>query len=324
MKPRTRSPAISTPSRSAASARPPALKYVVDAERAAQRLDNFLLRELKGVPRQLVYRLLRTGRVRCNRRRARPDQRLRAGDEISLPRPRMGERPAGSLRSPRLAPVAYEDGDYLVFDKPAGLAVHGGSGLSHGLIEAARQVRKQPSLELVHRLDKETSGLLVVAKTRRGLLHLAAQLREGGVAKEYRALVCGRWSGEHARIALPLRKVPAAAGGRRSVVADDGGRAETACRLLRQHPAGADLSLRLLTGKTHQARVHLASVGHPIIGDERYGSRERNRELARRGCRGLMLHAAKLRFTLPGGERLTLESPAPERFARAGAALARE
>ena len=118
--------------------------------------------------------------------------------------------------------------------------------------------------------------------------------------------------------------MPAAAGGRRSVVAEDGGRAETSCRLLRQHAAGADLALRLVTGKTHQARVHLASVGHPIIGDARYGSRERNQELARRGCRGLMLHAAKLRFTLPGGERLALVSPAPERFARAGAALARE
>lgn len=305
----------------ASGAQPGTMRLEVQPEHADQRIDNYLLRELKGAPRQLVYRLLRTGKVRCNRKRARAGQRLQAGDIISLPALRLGERRPLEFKNPRELPVAYEDGDYLIFDKPAGLAVHGGSGMSYGLIEAARHLRGEQSLELVHRLDKDTSGLLVVAKSRRGLRHAAALLREGKVEKIYRALVWGRWSGEHARINLPLRQTPAQQGGKRSVVADDGARAETSCRCLRQYAAGAELTLKLVTGKTHQARAHLAAVDHPIVGDDRYGDRERNRVLARRGCRGLMLHAARLGLELPGGEKLMLDSQVPERFERGREAL---
>lgn len=313
-----------------ASARPKAgggpRARTLEAAAGGQRLDNFLLRELKGVPRMLVYRLLRKGRIRLNGARAAPGAKLEAGDVVSVPPLRTGERAAGPIRGEiRLPDAVLDDSDLLVFDKPAGLAVHGGSGLGHGLIEAARQELGEPGLELAHRLDRETSGLVVLARTRAALRSFHEQLREGKVRKSYRALVLGRWSEANSRIELPLRKVPAARGSRRSVVDEGGARSETRCSCERQLAAGAALRLALVTGKTHQARVHLAEVGNPILGDPRYGDRKANAAARRAGCRGLMLHAHGLSFRHPGtGKRVDLKSPLPDRFASARKWLARK
>ena len=290
---------------------------VVDAF-TGQRLDNYLIRELKGVPRQLIYRLLRKGRIKLNGKKAAPSTKLASGDVLAIPPLRTGERAKEPLRNPILPESIHEDKDFIIFDKPAGYAVHGGSGLSHGVIEAARQEIGDERLELAHRLDKDTSGLLVVAKSRRGLRSFHAQLREGSVRKTYHAIVLGAWSKDNSVIDLPLRKIPASKGSRRSVVSDDGARSVTRCECVVQLDKGAVLTVELVTGKTHQARVHLAEVGNPILGDTRYGDRDANASARRGGCRGLMLHAHSLEFRLPGeGGYISLTSEIPDRFATA-------
>lgn len=296
-----------------------ARELVVEADLAGQRLDNFLLRELKGVPRQLLYRLVRTGKVRLNGARAKPSAKLKGADRIHVPAIRTGAGAAlGREPAAALPPVVFEDEGLLVIDKPAGLPVHGGSGLSHGLIEQARAAAGNPRLELAHRLDKDTSGLLILAKRRSYLRTVHALLRTGGVTKTYVALVFGSWAGGRRVIDAPLRKVEAARGGRRSVVdAREGRRARTRCWKIAAFASGAEVGIDLVTGKTHQARVHLAGVGHPIVGDGRYGSRELNALARKAGCRGLMLHASELQLQLPQTGRLRLASAVPERFAAA-------
>lgn len=273
-----------------------------------QRLDNFLLRELKGVPRSRVYRLLRRGEVRVNGGRAKPDYRLAASDVVRLPPVRetaAGE--AGPARVPdslqalvRDAQI-HEDERILVFNKPAGLAVHGGSGLSFGLIEALRALRPDEPLELAHRLDRDTSGCLLVARTRVALRELHALLREGQVEKHYTALVAGRWQLGRKKIDAPvlthLRQ-----GGERMVRVHAEGKTAISIFAPREHyrDLASLMDVEIHTGRTHQIRVHAVFAGHPVAGDEKYGEREFNTRLREFGLRRMFLHSSAISFRWPG------------------------
>ena len=287
----------------------------IDATRAGQRLDNFLIGQLKGVPRSRIYRILRTGEVRVNGGRVRPARRLEAGDVVRVPPVREGrERPA-QVSTDKFAWLAeriiYEDEDLLAIDKPAGFAVHAGSGVPLGVIEAMRALRSAaPMLELVHRLDRATSGCLLLAKRRPALLGLHAQLRTGGIEKRYLALVQGVWRGRARRVELGLERNRLHAG-ERMVAVTEAGRNAVSRFIPRQRFAHATLiEIELLTGRTHQARVHAAHIGHPIAGDQKYGDRDFNRALRVYGLKRLFLHAAELRFTHPtGGSTIAIEAP---------------
>ena len=295
---------------SKAAGRPKATWLEVGEEAAAQRIDNFLLRHLKGVPKSHVYQVLRSGQVRVNSGRVKPDYRLQAGDRVRLPPVRIAARPPAAR--PAELPVIYEDPGLLVVDKPSGVAVHGGSGLSYGAIESLRAARPGAKfLELVHRLDRDTSGLLMIAKKRSVLVELHRMLREGEVEKIYTVLAAGRYAGEK-EIRAALHKYVTAAGERRVAVREDGMAAATNVKVLKATSAFSLLEVRLLTGRTHQIRVHLAHAGHPVLGDDKYGDFALNRELAKQGVTRLFLHAASLAFAHPGtGGRLRLKSPLP-------------
>ena len=293
---------------SKAASRPKVRWVEVGEESAAQRIDNFLLRELKGVPKSHVYRVLRSGEVRVNSGRVKPDYRLRAGDRVRLPPIRMSEKPAAKAL-PTEFPVVFEDAAILVVDKPAGVAVHGGSGVSFGVIESLRAARPQAKLlELAHRLDRDTSGLLIVAKKRLALVELHRMLREGEVHKIYLAAVKGSFGRKTAELRESLHKHVTASGERRVSVNQAGVSAITRVKRLKASAQFSLLEVELLTGRTHQIRVHLAHAGHPIIGDDKYGDFALNRQLKTR----LMLHAARLAFRHPiGGEPMKLEAPLP-------------
>lgn len=290
--------------------------HEVEAEAAGQRVDNYLTKRLKGVPKSHIYRILRNGEVRINSRRIKPEYRVQAGDRLRLP-PVRTARPAGAparLPSSRLqAHVIYEDDSLLVIDKPAGTAVHGGSGISRGVIEQLRLERPEARyLELVHRLDRETSGVLMLAKKRSALTELHRQLREGRVRKLYTALVKGRWRDDKRSVKLPLNKYVLASGERRVSVGSDGVEAHTVFRLRRNWSAYSLLEAELKTGRTHQIRVHLAHLGHPIAGDDKYGDFPLNKELARQGLKRMFLHAFKAIIVHPAtGAALELEAPLP-------------
>lgn len=285
-----------------------------------QRLDNFLVRILKGVPRTHIYRLLRRGEVRVNSRRARPDQRVAAGDRIRLPPVRRdipGEERRARPASPGLqallaAAVIHEDADLIVLNKPAGVAVHGGGGTSHGVIEALRAARPEHAeLDLVHRLDRDTSGCLIVAKRRAALRDLHAQLREGRVEKRYLALVCGKWDLGRKRIELPLATGERRSGERHVAVRSHGERAVSTFRPVQFFGTVATLmEVEIGTGKTHQIRVHAAHAGHPVAGDDKYGNRERNAAMRAYGLNRMFLHAASIGVTRPG-TREPLQVSAP-------------
>ena len=268
----------------------------VDAEHAGQRLDNFLAAQFRNVPRARLYRSVRTGEVRVNKGRVRQDYRLEEGDVVRLP-PLGGARPAAPDGAPSPAlgdtlrrAVLFEDDDLLVIDKPSGLAVHGGSGRSLGLIEAMRALRpRQGFLELVHRLDRETSGCLLLAKRRRALVSLHEALREGRVDKRYRTLLRGRWRGGGRRVDRALER---GRGADRRVRVDAGGReSSTAFTPLAVCDRASFMEARPHTGRTHQIRVHAAALGMPVAGDERYGDRAFNASLKSLGLRRLFLHA---------------------------------
>ncbi|RMD80576.1 MAG: RluA family pseudouridine synthase [Gammaproteobacteria bacterium] len=289
----------------------------VDPARAGQRIDNYLLGRLKGVPRSRVYRLLRRGEVRVNGRRAAPSYRLQAGDELRLPPVRTAEGGPVPPPAPRLlerlaAAVLYEDREVLVVNKPAGVPVHGGSGLAHGVIDALRLLRPGEALELAHRLDRDTSGCLVVARRRSALRALHRALREGEVDKTYLALVRGGW-GRAEEVRAPLLKNVLRSGERVVRVDRAGKEARTLFRPLRRYPLGpwgaTLVEARPLTGRTHQIRVHARHAGHPIAGDPRYGDPAFDRALAPLGLRRLFLHAARVAFTLPSGRRVAVEAP---------------
>ena len=290
----------------------------VGEDEAGQRIDNFLVARLKGVPKSRVYRILRKGEVRVNKGRVKPEYRLRAGDSVRIPPLRLADRapsaaPGAALRERLAAGILYESEDLLVADKPAGLAVHGGSGVDLGMIEALRAMRPEQSLELVHRLDRGTSGCLLVAKKRSALRDLQAQLREHRVEKVYLALVDGQWPKGLAEMDAPLEKRTAADGGKIVRPHKEGKRALTRFRALRRWPDMTLLEVTLETGRTHQIRVHCQLAGHPLLGDDKYGRDDRNRALRQRGLKRLFLHAHRLCFNLPGGgDRLCVESPLPQ------------
>jgi 23S rRNA pseudouridine955/2504/2580 synthase len=303
----------------------------VGEESAGQRIDNFLLRVLKGVPKSHVYRILRSGEVRLNRGRVGPDARLALGDVVRIPPLRMSKpaRPR-TVAARRFRPeVLYEDDAIIAVDKPAGLAVHGGSGIALGLIEQLRAARPEARfLELVHRLDRDTSGVLLVAKKRAALVDLHAQLRDGAMDKRYLVLVRGPWRDAVRRVDVPLHKFVTREGERRVRIDEGGQRAITIFRRLERWPRHAPpvalLEAELRTGRTHQIRVHLAHLGHALAGDDKYGDFEWNRKLAREGLKRMFLHAQRLTFrhSTHGGE-MTVESPVPAELARIVAALGR-
>ena len=295
---------------SKAAGRPKATWLEVGEEAAAQRIDNFLLRHLKGVPKSHVYQVLRSGQVRVNSGRVKPDYRLQAGDKVRLPPVRIALRP--STAKPAEFPIVFEDPALLVVDKPSGVAVHGGSGVSFGVIESLRASRPQAKLlELAHRIDRDTSGLLLVAKTRPALVELHRMLREGRVMKVYMVVTAGAYRGPR-EIRESLHKYVTASGERRVAVKEGGMTAATQVKRVKSGPGFSLLEVRLLTGRTHQIRVHLAHTGHPVLGDDKYGDFALNRELAKDGVKRLFLHAASLAFHHPlTGEAVRLKSPLP-------------
>ena len=288
----------------------------VQDDRAGQRLDNFLLGQLKGAPKSLIYKVVRSGQVRVNGGRAKPERRLEAGDEVRIPPVRLaasepGTAPSGVLRDLLAGSVVFEDARLLAVNKPSGVASHGGSGIAHGVIETMRALRPGESLELVHRLDRDTSGLLVLAKKRSALAELQALLREehagpGGIDKRYLALLAGRMPDGTMTVDAPLH-VAMRQGGERhvQVVAPSspaGKPSVSHFRLLERRGGQSYCEVRIETGRTHQIRVHAAHLGHPVAGDDRYGDAEANLRLRERsGLRRLFLHAASLAFALDGG-----------------------
>ncbi|TXI74783.1 MAG: RluA family pseudouridine synthase [Limnohabitans sp.] len=299
----------------------PAVKWlVVDEESAGQRLDNFLMRHLKGVPKTHVYRIIRSGEVRINKGRCSADSRVEAGDEIRVPPVRISDKVLEKAARPAPArefPPLLEDEYLLAIDKPAGVAVHGGSGVSFGVIEQLRQARPQARLlELVHRLDRETSGILLVAKKRSALKHLQDQFRERETGKTYLALVQGEWPARLKVIDQPLHKYLLPDGERRVKVttADDpdGMRSITLVKVAQRLQGCTLLEVTIKTGRTHQIRVHLASNGHPIAGDDKYGDFEWNKALHKQGLKRMFLHAWRLQFNHPAsGERVALQAELP-------------
>ena len=290
----------------------------VDESSQDQRIDNYLQKILKGVPKSHIYRILRSGEVRVNSRRVQASYRLQDGDKVRLPpirtsRPaRTGPAASGPLFS---GPVLLEDEDLLIVDKPSGVAVHGGSGISSGVIEQLRIARPGLRfLELVHRLDRATSGVLILAKKRTALTGLHAQLREGAVRKHYLALVLGEWKDAKRNVKAALHKYVSASGERRVVVDDEGQQAHTVFRLIRNLPGYSLLDAELKTGRTHQIRVHLAHLGYPIAGDDKYGDFDANKRLAKLGLKRMFLHAASLEFNHPRSAQVVrIEAPlAPE------------
>lgn len=304
----------------------------VDEDSIGQRLDNFLIRHLKGVPKTHVYRIIRSGEVRINKGRCAADTRLQSGDVVRVPPVRVSEkaRQKDEQGAPaREFPVLFEDEYLMALDKPAGVAVHGGSGISFGVIEQLRQARPQAKfLELVHRLDRETSGILLVAKRRSALTHLQDQFRERETGKTYLALVSGTWPAGKKVIDIPLRKYLLPDGERRvrTTTADDPDamRALTLVKVRSLHsarpmqglPAMSLLEVTIKTGRTHQIRVHLASQGCGIVGDDKYGNFDLNKRLPKQGLKRMFLHAWRLQFNHPvTGQRLQICADLPSELA---------
>ena len=291
-------------------------RYLVAEDAHGQRIDNYLLRLLKGVPKSHIYRILRSGEVRINSGRIGADYRLKTGDLLRVPPVRIAERPARStppFNAGLEQAVIFEDEHLLVLDKPSGMAVHGGSGVSFGVIEQLRSQRPHARfLELVHRLDRDTSGLLLLAKKRVALTGLHEQLREGRVNKHYLALVNGLWKNHKQIVRLGLRKYVLASGERRVSVDPEGQSAHTIFELQQTWTGYSLLRAELKTGRTHQIRVHLAHLGFPITGDDKYGDFELNRRVAKLGLKRMFLHAHRMVFRHPAnGDVVALEAPMP-------------
>lgn len=293
----------------------PPLRLTVAPDRAGQRLDNWLFTQLKGVPKSLVYRLLREGRIRIDGSRAKPERKLDGGESVYVPPIRRAT--PGTPPAPRpegldwlAGRIAHEDAALLVLDKPAGLAAHGGSGISLGAIEALRAWRQQPGLELVHRLDRDTSGLLMVAKTRAALRELQTLIRDGQLDKRYYAVMAGQTARQRFDVQAPLETHERRGGERVVRVSSAGKPALTGFRVLERYAEATLVEATLHTGRTHQIRVHARHVGHPLVGDDKYGDPAVNAALAARGLDRLCLHAALLRFRLDG-KTYSLNSPLP-------------
>jgi len=315
---------------SAANSGAPGVRHVtIDAHHSGQRLDNFLMAQFRGAPRSLIYRILRKGEVRVNKGRASASQRLKTGDVVRLPPLRMAaDHPRPKIPTAWIEQlenaIIHEDDCLLVINKPPGLAVHGGSGVPFGVIDILRASRgKAAMLELAHRLDRDTSGCLLLAKSREVLLNLQAQMKSEGTAdKRYRAVVKGRFKRGKGRdgevlVDAPLRK-NTLKGGERMVLIDPNGKpAQTVFRLLEARDSASLVEAQLLTGRTHQVRVHASHLGHPIVGDNKYGDAPLNREIRKpaggKGFSGMALHAASLRIAHPiSGVIQTYKAPLPE------------
>jgi len=287
----------------------------IGPERDGQRVDNALMTMLKGVPRSLVYRILRTGQVRINGKRAKPETRLALGDMLRIPPVRVAEREEGGAPSGMVKSVAdaviFEDKHFLVIDKPVGIAAHGGSGVSHGAIELLRAARPNEHLELVHRLDRDTSGVLVLAKSRSGLTGLQALIRENQVTKQYLCLMTGTPRKAKFDVNAPLLK-SVMHGGERLVRVDDAGKPSlTYFKELEQYPNARLMQATLGTGRTHQIRVHAQYAGHPLAGDPKYGDEAANKRFRAMGLKRMFLHAARMSFDLDG-RNYDFSSPLPD------------
>jgi 23S rRNA pseudouridine955/2504/2580 synthase len=287
----------------------------ITADEAGQRIDNFLARHLKGVPKSYLYRILRRGEVRVNSGRIQAKYKLCAGDRVRIPPVRVAANNASVIR-PGVGMglegrILFENNVCLVVNKPAGIAVHGGSGLSYGVIEALRAARPGAAyLELAHRLDRETSGCLVIAKRRSFLRAFHEQLRQGEVDKHYLALVAGRWQGGKRTVDAPLRKNQLRGGERMVTVDSEGKQAMTVFRPITRFAEATLVDVELKTGRTHQIRVHAAYIGHPLAGDAKYGDAAFNRQMRDLGLKRLMLHAHLIEFSLPlAADRITLSAP---------------
>lgn len=290
----------------------------VDESGEGQRIDNFLLRHLKGVPRTMIYRLLRKGEVRVNKGRAKPSHRLQLGDQVRIPPVRTASR--DETKAPDNwalelidKSIIYEDDRILVINKPSGIAVHGGSGVSYGVIEALRALRpEQGQLELVHRLDRETSGCLMVAKRRSALRDLQELQRKGAIQKRYRALLAGSWRQGRETVDVPLKKNVLSGGERVVRVDPEGKQSRTRFERLQRFADSTLVQAELDTGRTHQIRVHAAHLGTPILGDPKYGDEVANRRYRELGLKRLFLHAHSLVFKWPDGVRFKVEAPLPD------------
>lgn len=293
----------------------------VSAGLEGQRIDNFLLARLKGVPKTMIYRILRKGEVRVNKGRIKPDYRIKEGDIVRVPPMRMtqADEPtplAKGLLERLEAAIVHEDKGLIVLNKPAGIAVHGGSGLTYGVIEAFRQMRPQcKEIELVHRLDRDTSGLLMIAKKRSMLRHLHEALRGDGVDKRYMALVRGRWPASRKQVNAPLQRSNVRSGERMVEVNPEGKDALTLFKVIRRFGEFATMvEANPITGRTHQIRVHALYAGHAIAGDTKYGDEEFSKEIREMGGKRLFLHASDLKFTLPDGEVLAVHAEPDEQW----------
>ncbi len=292
----------------------------IEAEHEGQRIDNFLKTQLKGVPKSLIYRILRKGEVRVNKKRIKPEYKLCTGDEVRVPPVRVAEKnelPSANLGSiQRLeSQILFEDDAMIVLNKPSGMAVHGGSGLSFGVIEGLRALRPEARfLELVHRLDRDTSGVLLVAKKRSALRSLHEQLRVKTMRKQYLALVRGQWQPHVKVVNVPLRKNDLQSGERVVRVSSDGKPSETRFRIARQFADATLVECSPITGRTHQIRVHTQHAGHPIACDDKYGEAAFDDKMRSQGLKRLFLHAWKLSFIHPAdGREMQVEAPlAPE------------
>lgn len=298
----------------------------VGPENAGQRIDNFLRTELKGAPKSLVYRVVRTGEVRVNKGRVKPDTRLQAGDVVRIPPLRLAEampvRVGEALKGTLADAILFEDEALMVLNKPAGLAVHAGSGVAVGVIEALRALRPEDKgLELAHRLDRETSGVLVLAKTRPALMHVHELLRGDSVKKSYQALVQGAWPDRVKKVEAPLAKNTLRGGERMVEVDGDGKEALTLFRVLERFHGATLVEAMPVTGRTHQIRVHAAHAGHPIAGDDKYGDAAFDRVLKGQGLSRLFLHAVRIDLPRPGQPNLRVEAQLPVELESVLAAL---
>lgn len=298
----------------------PKVQFVeITEENSDQRLDNFLIARLKGVPKSRIYRIVRKGEVRVNKGRVDVKYRLEAGDIIRIPPVRVAEKAeemfvGQNLKDALQKNILFEDDAFLILNKPSGFAVHGGSGVNSGVIEGLRQIRPEAHfLELVHRLDRDTSGCLLIAKKRSALRKLHELFRDDQVHKTYVALLAGQWAKKQAVVTAPLQKNVNKGGERMVVVSQSGKQAETVFKRLKLFRNATLVEASPKTGRTHQIRVHAVWLGHPIVGDERYGLDEVNKAFKNRGYKRLFLHAQKLKFQHPvSGELLKILAPLPQ------------
>lgn len=298
----------------------------ISSEEAGQRIDNFLVRQFKGVPKSHVYRILRKGEVRVNKKRAKPAYKLQELDEVRLPPIRVSaeknRRPPDHVLASVASRISYEDERLFVINKPSGLAVHAGTGVDYGVIDALNTLYPQQRSYLVHRLDRETSGCLLVARDRQAMLSLQSAIRQGEIDKYYAALLMGSWGQGKQAIDMPLRRNKIQDGERRVQVDDDGKEAVSIFYPVREyagrgkHTPATLMKVKLITGRTHQIRVHAQQTGHPLAGDSRYGDHGFNAELKRLGLKRMFLHAQSLAFPHPdGGQKMHIDPPLDEDLA---------